>query len=194
MRHFLWWSVVIAGSLGVCQGLALGQSNKPASDDQTLRALIKEVHELRVALQRNSLIAYRSQITVERIRALRERVDRLTKQLEDVRGEIAAIESETPRMAERIKELESEASAETVDERHKVLGAEVKDLKVRLDSTRQRDAQLHERETQLSTELAAERGKLDELDYRIEALDRELENEAKREGSGDNAKEPKQQQ
>src|SRR5215469_1324808 len=106
MRHFRWHLAVVWSCFAVFPGLALGQNNKPAGDDQTLRSLLKEVHELRVAIQRNSLIAYRSQITVERIRALRERTDRLTKQLEDVRNEIAVIESETPRMAEHIKDLE----------------------------------------------------------------------------------------
>jgi chromosome segregation ATPase len=193
MRHLTSFLVLLAGCLAIFPGLALGQSNKPAGDDQTLRSLIKEVHELRLTLQRTNLLAYRSQITVGRIRAERERIDRVARQLESVRDEIAGIELEIPRMADRLKDIEADASAESSDERRKGLEAERKDLKARIDQHKQRDAQLHEREVQLSTELTSERAKLDDLDYRVEALDRELEDEAKRERSADNTKQDQKQ-
>src|SRR5215475_6591264 len=62
---------------------------RAAQNDPTLQALLSEVHELRVALQRSNLNTYHAQITIERMKLQQQRVDRLQAQLDEARNRLA---------------------------------------------------------------------------------------------------------
>ena len=62
---------------------------RAAQSDPTLQALLSEVHELRVALQRSNLNTYHAQITIERMKLQQQRVDRLQAQLGEARNRLA---------------------------------------------------------------------------------------------------------
>jgi len=180
MKHLV-FSLYVAGSILVLPGLVSGQSNKQSNDGQTLQALLTEVRQLRLTLQKSNLIAYRSQVTVERIRAARERVDLLTGKLEQIRNEIAEMVLQFTRAAEHIKQLEVMAADRSLaEDRRKQVEWEITDLKGQLDNSKKRQSQLRDRETQFSQELTTEKAQLDELLSRIEMLDRELENEMRK--------------
>src|SRR5713101_3329534 len=74
-------------SLLVCLCLA-ARAQAPASDVQTLQALLTEVHQLRIALERSTQIAPRIQIAVERLKLQQEQVARVSRQLQDLRHEL----------------------------------------------------------------------------------------------------------
>src|SRR5690349_319238 len=105
MKHLI-FSLCVTGSILMFPGLVSAQSNKQSNDAQTLQALLAEVRQLRLALQKSNLMVYRSQITIERIRAARGRVDLLTGKLEQLRNEIAEMDLQLPQAAERIKLME----------------------------------------------------------------------------------------
>src|SRR5712692_11820915 len=69
------------------------QSEKPASAqpdcDQTLRQLLTEVHELRLAVQRATVNNTRFQMLIERVRVQQTHVDSLSRQLEHVHSHVA---------------------------------------------------------------------------------------------------------
>src|SRR5262245_30457081 len=57
--------------------------------EQTMQALLNEVRQLRLAIQKSNLSAYHAQIIIERMRSQRQHVDRLTERLRETRDRIA---------------------------------------------------------------------------------------------------------
>src|SRR5258708_4994543 len=78
----------------------------PGDGGQTKQALLSEVHELRLAIQRSNLNTYHAQITIERMKIQQQRVDRLNAQLGDTRGHLARLKRDLPGLSAQIKEIE----------------------------------------------------------------------------------------
>ena len=51
----------------------------PSDNGQPMQALVNEVRQLRLAIERSNLSAYQAQVTLERLRWQQPRVDRLKK-------------------------------------------------------------------------------------------------------------------
>jgi DNA repair exonuclease SbcCD ATPase subunit len=152
------------------------------TDESTLQALLQEVRLLRQTLQRANLSAHRSQRIVERIRARGERAARLSRQLEEVRDEIGGIEVHLNQTGEREASLDAQIQQATDADQRKPLEAEKKELRYAQDEQRQRLERLKERESATLSEVQKEERTLGELEARLEALDREIEAEARRPG------------
>src|SRR5262245_66151070 len=63
-------------------------TNSPAKAEQgenerTMQALLNEVRQLRLAIQRSNLSSYHAQVIIERMRSQQQSVDRLTDRLRD---------------------------------------------------------------------------------------------------------------
>jgi len=140
-----------------------------------LQSLLREVRQLRLALQRTNLNVFRAQIMLERMRTQQERVDRLTRQLEENQNEITGSDLSQSQITERSRDLESQIKQEQDAERRAQLEAQSKELKFIMDQQTERETQLRARQAQLTTQLLTERAKLDEMDSRLESLERELE-------------------
>lgn len=144
-------------------------------DQQVLQALLSEVRQLRLTLQRANLSVFRAQIMIERLRMQQERVDRLARQLEENQNELTGSALSQSQLTERGKELESQIKSEQDAGRRAQLEAQSKELTYIMEQQTERETQLRARQGQLATQLQAERTKLDEIDSRLEALERELE-------------------
>ncbi len=162
------------------QGEALAQSPKQNSDEQITKALLEEVRLLRQTLQRINLNAYRSQIIVERIRAQNDRVARLSRSLEDTRDEMADVQVLTNQFNERAKAIEKQLQEESDEKRRGPMEAEYREMKYLLDINRQKEQRLRERETRLSEQVRVEQAKLDDFEGRLDALEREIFDELKK--------------
>lgn len=164
---------------------ALAQNAKPSDDSQTIQALLTEVRLLRKTLQQNGLNAYRSQLIVEGMRAHNQKVERLTRQIEDVRGEIENIGTTIPRLTEQGKMVEAMIEQEADPNRRVQLEFEAKNIKQSIEQYKLRQERQREREQQLATQLRAEQVRLSELETRLDQLEREIENEILRLQSDD---------
>ncbi len=151
---------------------------------QMLRALLDEVRQLRLALQRNNLTAYRAQILLERLRAQQERVDRLTRELEALRNELVESKPHQAQMAEVLKGIESRLNQETDQARRNELEMEQRMVKAQLEQQAQRDERQREREAKLMAQLQIEQAKLEEINSRLDALENELEKQGAAERPG----------
>jgi DNA repair exonuclease SbcCD ATPase subunit len=151
-------------------------------DEGTLQALLQEVRLLRQTLQRFNLSAHRSQRIVERIRARGERAARLARQVEEVREEIGGIEVHLNQAGEREAALDAQIQQATDPDQRRQLEAEKKEMRYAQDEQRQRLERLKERESATLSEVQKEERTLGELEARLEALDREIEAEARRPG------------
>ncbi|HEY0084051.1 MAG TPA: hypothetical protein VGB61_14835 [Pyrinomonadaceae bacterium] len=149
-------------------------SGPQGNDGHMLRALLDEVRQLRLTLQRTSLNTTRAQLAFERMRLQRSRLDVLLREAESVRAQRDSVREALAQSGDRFKELEeqtghaSDAALRARFERQLVLSKQV------LNAHARREEQLREREAQLNAQLQAEQAKLGELEDQLGNLEREL--------------------
>ena len=172
-------------TLGCALGLALlclvsptraqVQSNKPADSaqgdrDQTLKQLLTEVRELRLAVQRATVSNTRFQMLIERVRIQQAHVDVLSRQLENVHSQVAEMKAAKPQMEQQIKDAEDLLDRTPDPSAHADLESRIKGGKANLVRLAQEDERLRNRETALDTELQGAQAKLNELNGQMDAL------------------------
>jgi predicted nucleic acid-binding Zn-ribbon protein len=151
------------------------QSEKPAQSaqpdrDQTLRQLLTEVHELRLAVQRATVNSTRFQMLIERVRVQQAHVDSLNRELENIHSQIAEIKAAKPQMEQQIKDGEDQLDRTPDPNTHADLESRIKIVKANLARLNQEDERVRSRETALDTELQAAQGKLNELNGELDSL------------------------
>jgi chromosome segregation ATPase len=152
-----------------------------AGDD----ALLKEVRLIREMLQEAQGNAQREAMIVERIRTHDERVERLDKQLTELRDEMGGIEVHVRQTNERDEALSAQIERTNDPAQRQALEAERKEMRFTQEAQRQRLDRFRERESAIAAALQREERTLRGLEVRLEALDRELEAAARKSnGSG----------
>jgi chromosome segregation ATPase len=156
-----------------------GKPTEPAQpgDGQLLRALLDEVRQLRIAIERSNLGAYRVQIAIERMRLQQGRVDSVARDLENVRLQLSNMRMSRAQTEARLKDMEDKMNDETETARKAQLDRQYKEAKQNMDAQAKWEEQTRERETQLSIRLQEEQGKLSEVNNRLDTLERQLEQE-----------------
>jgi len=159
--------------------IAQAQTNKPADSaqgdrDQTLKQLLSEVRELRLAVQRATVSNTRFQMLIERVRVQQAHADALSRQLESVRSQVAEFKATKPQMEQQIKDAEDLLDRTPDPSAHADLESRIKDGKANLVRLAQEDERLRNRETALDTELQGAQAKLNELNGQMDALMSEL--------------------
>ena len=158
---------------------AQAQTNKPADSaqgdrDQTLKQLLSEVRELRLAVQRATVSNTRFRMLIERVRVQQAHADALSRQLESVRSQVAEFKATKPQMEQQIKDAEDLLDRTPDPSAHADLESRIKDGKANLVRLAQEDERLRNRETALDTELQGAQAKLNELNGQMDALMSEL--------------------
>jgi predicted nucleic acid-binding Zn-ribbon protein len=143
-------------------------------------ALLREVRLIRETLQRAQGNAQREQMIVERIRTHDERVERLDRQLTELRDEIGGIEVHVRQTNERDTSLALQIERTSDPSQRHALESEKKEMRFTQEAQRQRLDRFRERESSITAALQREERTLRSLEARLEALDRELETEARR--------------
>jgi len=145
----------------------LPSAQKTATQDQVLRDLLSEVHQLRMTLQRMESSSYRLQVTLERFRLQQALIARLSDDLNKVRSQINDVKSEQLMLKVKKDEVESRVDKGLASD------YEVAAVQTGLEDMNRREKNLSEREAQLSADLNTERAKLDDINHRLDALERE---------------------
>ena len=159
--------------------LAAGQSKQP-DDRETLQSLLTEVRMLRQALQtlqRMSVDTYRSQLMVDRIRVIRDDVRRLAVSLNETRDMISKTQIQIPRTLDEQKLLEGQVPLEVDVNKRATLEFELKRAKEAGEMYKAQLERLRQREQEVSSDLRAEQTKLDELEGRLDLLERAIDND-----------------
>jgi predicted nucleic acid-binding Zn-ribbon protein len=171
--------VILFVWLGMVQSVS-GQNNKESEDKAAIHDLLVEVRMLRQALQtlhRMSLDTYRSQLLVDRIRVNREDIRRLTTSLNETRDTLFKTQNTIPQFIDRQKLLESQVQLEVDQQRRAQLEFELKRTREGVEMYKSQIEPLKEREQQLSADLNTEKAKLQELESRLDLLERVIEND-----------------
>ena len=155
--------------------IRFGTASAQAQDGQTLQSLLSEVHQLRMALQRGNLSAYRAQIAVERMRLQQDQVLTIRRELEATRTQLLNSKHFHGEMEDRLKDMVNQVNQEPDPSRRSMLERQYRDAKRNFDTQTQWESDMHEKETQLASQQTLEQSKLAELGDRLDALERELE-------------------
>src|SRR5689334_20374043 len=149
------------------EGQSRSSSGTPATQsEQLLNDLLAEVHGLRVAIQQMSVNAYRGQIMVERLRLQQEQVSRLTRDLSSIREEIADLRTQQVSLKERLDDAEKQSDAGVIS------SAQLGDARRGMIDLKRREQSLTEREAELFNTLNQERATLNELNSRLDSLEK----------------------
>ena len=146
--------------------LALAQQTGTADltpEKATLQALLTEVRQLRLALERSTSVLPRIQLAFQRLQLQQDRVDRLSKQLQDSHTHTAATVDKKAHLATAIQQFESRISQEQDPTRRKGLELEMKGFTVELEQQTLHEQQEQAQEIQVSGQLQTEQAKLTEL-------------------------------
>jgi chromosome segregation ATPase len=171
--------IILLAGFSMVQGVK-GQNNKPPEDREAIQELLSEVRMLRQALQtlhRMNLDTYRSQLLSDRIRANREDVRGLTTALNETRDTLAKTQNTIPQFVDRLKLLESQAVLEADQQKRVDLEFEIKRTKDGIEMYKSQIGPLKEREQQLAADLNTEKSRLQELESRLDLLERGIEND-----------------
>ena len=79
-------SVLIVCTLSLTPAKSFAQT-PTATSEQSLQELVKEVRQLRAALQRMNATAYKGQVMLERLKLQREQVTLIERELRDTRDQ-----------------------------------------------------------------------------------------------------------
>ncbi|HJU94079.1 MAG TPA: hypothetical protein VJ656_14155 [Pyrinomonadaceae bacterium] len=149
------------------RALAQANTSRPTSE-QSLQELVREVRQLRAALQRINTTMYRSQVLLERLKFQQEHVARISRDLADTRENLSEIRAQQARLKEMLPK------AETGVESGVKHPAELAGIKAEFEHLKDREQRLVTREAQLSNDLELERARLNELNDRLNAFELEL--------------------
>jgi hypothetical protein len=144
-------------------------------NEQTMQALLNEVRQLRLAIQKSNLSAYHAQLIVERMRSQRQHVNRLSERLRDARERIANGKIPQAEFQQELKRIEGRLSQERDAERRQDMEEQQDMFKTRLAALAKEETRLQEVESQLAAQLQVEQAGLAELDDQLDALRRDLE-------------------
>jgi chromosome segregation ATPase len=156
-------------------GQSADQPAASADEPSVIRALLNEVTLLRMILQQTNFTGTHAQILVERIRVQQERVERLTRDLENIRDQIGETKLQQLKSAETLREVETQLSREQISARRNDLLLQQRLLRFEVEKFNQQEQRLRDREAQMAAQVRIEQSRLDELTDKLDTLERDLE-------------------
>jgi len=162
---------------------ASAQNSKEAEDKQVLQSLLSEVTLLRQAMQtmqRMSVDTFRSQLLVERVRLQREDVQGMASALDETRESIEKTARTIPTFIDRQKVMETYIQQETDAFKRAKVELELKQNKDSVENYKTQLERLRTREQEMASQLQLGKTKLEELEGRLDVLERAIENDRER--------------
>ena len=140
----------------------------------TMDALMTEVHELRLAVERSTLLGARTQIAIQRLQVQSERMTQAEKQLEEARKGVAGYQRERQQLAAELKDHESQIQRESNPDARRALEGRVEGLKKAL-ADRTGEAHLRARENEMLIQFENEQGTFNRLQSDINQMESTLD-------------------
>lgn len=142
-------------------------------DSATLKALLEEVHKLRIALETSSLVVPRAQLTLQMVSLQQQKVARVEQQLHTVRQQIAEDSGQRQHASEVLDRAAQQLSTATDPAARRELEREQTSARKFLaDQTSL--VELRGREGALIAELQREQNTLGDLTAKLNVLERSL--------------------
>jgi predicted nucleic acid-binding Zn-ribbon protein len=153
---------------------ALGAARQQPSSD-ALPALMSEVRQLRIALERTLSVGPRIQLLTSRLSAQAGRMQPLERELSDIRQQLSRTMASVRSHTARVRELEDLIARETDPDRRKQLEREQAEMKAAAEDGAGTEQDLRNRESDLANALAVEQAHWNEINKRLDELEQTLE-------------------
>lgn len=166
-------ALTVIAATGLFAAVLAAQSAAPPGD--SMAALLAEVRQLRLVMERSAQMSPRIQILASRLGVQDQRVARMTRDLTDVKDHIAQKVAEAQAHTSRVSELEAGIQAEPDVPRRKAFEEELRAVKQQIDAMSLEEQQLRAREAEAASALAAEQNQWNDLTRRLDELEKSLE-------------------
>lgn len=150
---------------------------QPAESDKVAQALVSEIQQLRLAIERSTLLNARSQLAIGQLQLQETAVARLSTQWSDVRAQGAASASHRAQLAESLHDAEQfrDRPEFATGPKKDQLEAQIKDEKFQLEQANAIETNRSAREGELSSQLQAAQAQIAESRARIAEMERALD-------------------
>jgi chromosome segregation ATPase len=152
----------------------LGQST--ATESQGMQALVAEVRQLRKDLQTSNGYGLKAQILLYRLQVQEATVARVSQHLNDLRSQLAQLQKHRRELEAFLKQSESLDNAEMSPEARKQLQSDLTANKSDLEWLPAEEQQKQAGEQEAEQQLRAEQTKLNDLEERVDRLEKALDN------------------
>src|SRR3954451_749037 len=155
--------------------LPLALSAQSAESEQRVtQALISEIQQLRLAIERSTLLNARTQLAISQFQMQETSVARLTTQLNEVKMQGTGMSGHKIRLAEQIKDMETtRTTAEPAFA--KKLDVQIRDAKLELEQAMLLETNRSAREGELTSQLQAVQNQIAASRARIDEMERALD-------------------
>lgn len=171
--------LVVGGVLGFGSP-ALGQPVAVTPQPDVMQQLLSEVRQLRASVERAAGESAALQLVAVRAAMQEERLYRVTRDVEALRVELGVARSERRKFEAVVKDTERAISDETDVNRRQSLEGELPTMRRTLQEARDREQLLVQQEGTMSGNLAVEEGRWQEVNARLDELERRLASRAPR--------------
>jgi len=154
---------------------AAGYGQAASNDSGALRELLTEVRELRRDLHATAGAMERAQILIHRVDAQQQAVARAFQRVETARANLAQIQKRRASLETNLKRL-NDARSDNEDANQKRANEQtIEYLKGEIESEAGPEGDAQAKVNELEDQVRLEQAKLNDLEARLDTLDRELE-------------------
>jgi uncharacterized phage infection (PIP) family protein YhgE len=142
--------------------------------DATLQTLLKEVHALRIALERSNQIGPKVQIALARMQLQEERVRNANRQLQDARDSLVHYQTKLAEIADHIKQVEARQTQTVDPKERKDMDLELLATKAQMGQLSTLEQQVRAKEAEASSLVLSEQAKWNEVNDLLTSIERML--------------------
>jgi hypothetical protein len=146
-------------------------AQKSENDPAVLQSLLTEVQQLRLAIERSTLLGTRTQLALSRLQIQEQTATRLAAQLNDVRHQANNALAERTRMSERLRDLETRSGHDANQEQMDSM----KHAKYEIERMTAEEQEYRTRESELSGQFQAAQNQVAETRARISEMEQSLD-------------------
>ena len=145
------------------------------SDQQVTRTLISEIQQLRLAIERSTLLNARTQLAVSQLQLQESSLSRIRQQLDEARTEAPRLNGQKVRIAETIKQLEQNRTTVSDPREAADLELRLKEMRLELDQANAMEQVRAARESELAVQLQTAQADIADARSRIAEMERALD-------------------
>jgi predicted nucleic acid-binding Zn-ribbon protein len=157
--------------------LPLALAAQPADNEKVTQALISEIQQLRLAIERSTLLGARTQLAISQQQVQETAIARIASQLNDVRTQATGLAGHRTRLTESIRQAEEQRTSPDYASgvRKTQVEMELKQYKMELDQANTIELGRSARESELTSQLQAAQAQIADSRARIADLERALD-------------------
>jgi hypothetical protein len=166
MRYFLFFLVPLVAAA------------QPAEPDQRItQALITEMRQLRLAIERSTLLGARTQLAISQLQLQEATIARLTQQRNDAQGQATGSKGHRSQLAEMVKDLEKlrQTPEFATPPKRDELDSKITQMKLELEQADAFEVARAAREGEVANQLQAAQNAIADSRSRIAEMERALD-------------------